>query len=147
MYLWPPVWWKDLCGVVNKGACVFVQTQSFWTQRKSNYMHLFKEKGWNLFFETGGWGELASCPSLFWCRPIADVVVQEERLTQPRLVMEGEGKKNSFATRQHVLLPVFVSTYYVLPACSLGWGDFKKKESLGPLEKNIKKVSHMATTM
>lgn len=56
--------------------------------------------------------------------------------------MNGERKKNSFATRQHVLLPVFVYTYYVLPAHSWAWvgvgvgvvvgveaGDLKKKES------------------
>lgn len=77
--------------------------------------------------------QLPAC--IFWCPPIADVVVQEERLTQPRLVMEREGKKNNFATRLHVLLPVFVSTYYVLPACSRGWGNFKKRERAGPKEK------------
>lgn len=70
--------------------CVFVQSQSFSAQRKSNYMDLFKEKGWNwLFFKRNG--ELTSCLLLFWCRPMADVVVQEER--QPGFVMEGEGEE------------------------------------------------------
>lgn len=86
------------------------------------------------------------------CCPSADVVVREQRLTQLGLVMEGEGKKNSRATRQHVLLPVFVSTYYVLPACGWGWGNFKRKESSGPCEKipSFKRTqtkSEMAKTM
>lgn len=53
---------------------------------------------------------------------------------QPKLLMEGEGKKNSFTTRQHVLLPVFVSTYYVLPVGKVV-GNFKKKHSSVPKEK------------
>lgn len=102
--------------------CVFVQSQSFLAQRKpTTWIYLRKKVGTSCVFETGGEnGELTSCPLLFWCCPIADVVFQEEKLAQPQLVMEEEGKKNSSATRQHILLPVFVSTYYVLPACS--WG-------------------------
>ena len=68
---------------------------------------------------------------------LPDVVVQE-KFIQLQRVMEGEGKKNCFTTRQHVLLPVFVSTYYVLPVCSRGWGNFKKRRAPGP-----KRRSHL----
>lgn len=98
---------------------------AFWhSGSRTTWRYLRKKVGTGCFLRPGGEnGESASCPVLFWCRLIADVVVRKERLTQARLVMEGEGKKNSFTTRQHVLLPVFVSTYYVLPACSWGWGN------------------------
>lgn len=129
--------------------------KAFWHSGSSTtWIYLRKKVGTGCFLRPGGEnGESASCLLLFWCRPIADVVVQEEGLTLPPLVMEGEGKKNSFATRQHVLLPVFVSAYYALPACSWGWGNFKKKGKLRALredpifQKNINKVSQMATTM
>lgn len=42
--------------------------------------------------------------------------------------MEGEEKRNGITTRQHVLLPVFVSAHYVLPVLGGGGGgDMKKK--------------------
>lgn len=154
MYLWPPVWWRDLCGVVNKGVsgvCICSKSKLFWHSGSPTTWILFEEKkGWNwLFLKNQGVKMESWLPA---CCPSADVVVREQRLTQLGLVMEGEGKKNSRATRQHVLLPVFVSTYYVLPACGWGWGNFKRKESSGPCEKipSFKRTqtkSEMAKTM
>lgn len=70
--------------------CVFVQSQRFMAKRKPNYMDLFKVVFCRPGVENG---ESASCPAvLFWCRPIADVVVQEERLTQPCDGRRGEEK-------------------------------------------------------
>lgn len=109
-------------------VCVFVLSQSFLAQRKSSYMDLFKEKVGAGWVQGGENGELASFPLILLCGPIADVGCSGGG--EAGLVMEGEGKKNSFSTRRHVLLPVFVSTYYVLPACSWGWrGDYEKNET------------------
>lgn len=95
------------------------------------YMELFKEEMVVVLFEaTAETGVPASCPL---CVSVCDVVAREERLrASPGFVMEGEGKKNSLATRQLVLLPVFVCAYYGLPACSWGWvGSRRIRKALG----------------
>lgn len=77
-------------------------------------------------------GESASCPLLFWCRPITGVVVEEERLTQPRFVIEGEGEK---IASQHDSTSCFLClsplSMYFLHADG-GGGLEEKKGSLGP---------------
>lgn len=68
MYLWPPVWWRDLCRVVNKGVsgvCICSKSKLFWHSGSPTTWILFEEKkGWRLvvFEKPGGEnGELASC--------------------------------------------------------------------------------------
>ena len=86
MYLWPPVWWKDLSRVVNKGVsdvCICSKSKLFWhSGSPTTWIFVWGKKRLELvvFEKPGGEnGESASCLLPLWCRPIADVVVQEHR--------------------------------------------------------------------
>ena len=147
MYLWPVVWCMDR--VVNKGVsgvCI-CSVEAFWHSGNMTTRIISGEKvGTGCFLRPGGVFKMESQLPV-GCSDALTSWFRWRGWLSLHLWWKEKEKKNNLATRQHVLLPVFVSTYCVLPASRVGgWvggGTFKK--ALGApreeLAKNINKTN------